>query len=88
MALPSPDFAVIQHYSSGLGKYTEEVNASKDNPYGSGRVHLVEGQHPPGIDVVWNVGDGDAKTGWPRHSALHAAFGLGQLHTGRQENAR
>ena len=34
--LPSPDFAVIQHYSSGLGKYSEEVNASKDNPTGQG----------------------------------------------------
>ena len=34
--LPSPDFAVSQHYSSGLGKYSEEVNASKDNPTGQG----------------------------------------------------
>jgi hypothetical protein len=34
--LPSPDFSVSQHYSSGLGKYSEEVNASKDNPTGQG----------------------------------------------------
>jgi hypothetical protein len=34
--LPSPDFAVSQHYSSGLGKYSEQVNASKDNPTGQG----------------------------------------------------
>ncbi len=34
--LPVPDFAVSQHYSSGLGKYSEEVNASKDNPTGQG----------------------------------------------------
>jgi hypothetical protein len=34
--LPSPDFAVSQHYSSGLGKYSEAVNASKDNPTGQG----------------------------------------------------
>lgn len=34
--LPSPDFAVSQHYSSGLGKYSEEVNPSKDNPTGQG----------------------------------------------------
>ena len=34
--LPSPDFAVSQHYSSGLGKYSEVVNASKDNPTGQG----------------------------------------------------
>jgi hypothetical protein len=34
--MSSPAFAVIQHYSSGLGKYSEEVNASKDNPTGQG----------------------------------------------------
>jgi hypothetical protein len=34
--LPSPAFAVSQHYSSGLGKYSEEVNPSKDNPTGQG----------------------------------------------------
>jgi hypothetical protein len=34
--MPSPDFTVSQHYSSGLGKYSEEVNASKDNPTGQG----------------------------------------------------
>ena len=34
--MSSPAFTVSQHYSSGLGKYSEEVNASKDNPTGQG----------------------------------------------------
>ncbi|HEX7476545.1 MAG TPA: glycoside hydrolase family 2 TIM barrel-domain containing protein [Polyangiales bacterium] len=34
--LPSPAFATIPHYSSGLGKYSEEVNPSTDNPTGQG----------------------------------------------------
>lgn len=34
--LASPGMAVIKHYSSGLGAYSEEVNVSKDYPYGQG----------------------------------------------------
>ncbi|HVY38878.1 MAG TPA: glycoside hydrolase family 2 TIM barrel-domain containing protein [Polyangia bacterium] len=34
--LPSPAFATIQHYSSGTGKYSEQVNPSPDNPTGQG----------------------------------------------------
>src|SRR5450432_568833 len=34
--LPSPAFATAGHYIGGLGSYTEQVNASKDNPAGQG----------------------------------------------------
>jgi hypothetical protein len=34
--LPVPGIAVAKHYSSGLGAYSEEVNVSKDYPYGQG----------------------------------------------------
>jgi Glycosyl hydrolases family 2, TIM barrel domain/Glycosyl hydrolases family 2, sugar binding domain/Glycosyl hydrolases family 2 len=34
--LPSPAFATAGHYIGGLGAYTDQVNASNDNPAGQG----------------------------------------------------
>lgn len=34
--LPSPDFAVVGHYISGIGAYSDNVNANNNNPYGQG----------------------------------------------------
>src|SRR6185503_14888606 len=34
--LPVPAFATSQHYSSGIGAYSEQVNVGNDNPYGQG----------------------------------------------------